>query len=827
MLGLSMHPTADPDASIAIVNAPPPSTATRAADVAIDPCWPGAVAESPDAPLIGREADLAAIRRLVTGRDRTFVTLAGIGGVGKSRLAVEVTRRAMVRRDGRVAFVPLDGVSDASLVVPAIAGAMGVPDEPGRTLVESLAEALGRAPSLLVLDTVEHVRSAAPALADLLARTPGLTILATSRIAIGVPRERVVWVDPLPVPPDTEADPDELMRNPAVALFLARAAVSRPEIEATPTNAALAARICRRLDGIPLAIELAAAALRVLAPHQLVDQLEGRIGETGVEPSVDAGRDEGGSGPARQRSLRAAMDWSIGLLPEPVLRLYRRVSVISGTFGSPTATAMLDGGERRGLAPLGVDVESGLQQLAAASLLRHEDEGRSFAMLTTVRADAQDRLARSGEAIAMRWAHAYQVLAVAEEAERALPAGGDLEVLDRLEEAHDDIREALEWAMAQGDGTFALRLAGSLAEFWRTRGHHTEGRLRLAAALSLAVDPPPAVRRKALSGAGLLASYQGDYRLGEAYLREALSIAREMGDEEAMASCLNWLGTNAYASGDLDAAEAFVSEALGIRRRIGEPAGIALALNALGGVHHFRGDLDLARAMFVESLSLKEGIGNTNGIAVALTNLGLVERDAGHPEEAAQAFDEAIQIWERLGDRQRLAVGVHNAALLAFDRGRNDEAAGQLTRAYDIATEVGDRSEMAYAMADRVRVDVERGDLDAATAALATALPRAHAIGARVIVLLALEGAGALAAARGDDVLAIRLWAGAAADRAASGFANMPADERLIDARMSEVRRRLDPATVAAAWAEGQALTLDAAVEAAMTLVATEKVTAG
>ena len=446
------------------------------------------------------------------------------------------------------------------------------------------------------------------------------------------------------------------------------------------------------------------------------------------------------------------MDWSIGLLPEPVLRLYRRVSVISGTFGSPTATAMLDGGERRGLAPLGIEVESGLQQLAAASLLRHEDEGRAFTMLTTVRADAQDRLARSGEAIAMRWAHAYQVLAVAEEAERALPTGGDLEALDRLEEAHDDIRESLEWAMSQGDGTFALRLAGALAEFWRTRGHHTEGRLRLAAALSLAVDPPPAVRRKALSGAGLLASYQGDYRLGEAYLREALSIAREMGDEEGMASCLNWLGTNAYASGDLDAAEAFVSEALEIRRRIGEPAGIALALNALGGVHHFRGDLDLARVMFVESLSLKEGLGNTNGIAVALTNLGLVERDAGHPEEAAEAFDEAIQIWERLGDRQRLAVGVHNAALLALDRGRYDEAARQLTRASDIAAEVGDRSEMAYAMADRVRVDVERGDLDGATDALAASLPRAHAIGARIIVLLALEGAAALAAARGDDV---------------------------------------------------------------------------
>ena len=784
-------------------------------EAAVEPCWPGAVPEIPVAPLIGRDADLASLRRLILGRDRAFVTLAGIGGVGKSRLAVEVSRRAMPRRDGRIAFVPLDGVSDASLVLPAIAGAMGVA-EPGRPLVESLAEALGRAPSLLVLDTVEHVRAVAPALTDLLARTPGLTILATSRIAIGVPRERVVWVDPLPVPAEDETDPDALTQNPAVALFLARAAVSRPEIEPTPTNAALAAAICRRLDGIPLAIELAAAALRVLAPHQLVDQLENRLSDAGIEAG-----DEASTGPARQRSLRAAMDWSIGLLPEPVLRLYRRVSVVSGTFGSETAAAILEGGERRGLAPLGIDVAAGLQQLAAASLLRHEDDGRAFAMLTTVRADAQDRLARSGEAVAMRWAHAYQVLAVAEDAEEQLPTGNDVDALDRLDDAHDDIREALEWSMEQGDGTFALRLSGTLAEFWRTRGHHTEGRLRLAAALSMAVDPPPGVHRKALSGAGLLASYQGDYRLGEAYLREALSIARAMGDEEAMAAVLNWLGTNAYGAGNLDAAEAFVSESLEIRRRIGEPAGIAIALNALGGVHHFRGDLDSARAMFVESMALKEGHGTASGRAVSLTNLGLVERDAGRPEAAAAAFAEAIEIWERTGDPQRVSVGLHNAALLDLDCGRLDEAADKLTRAHDIARDLGDRTEMAYAMADLVRVDVERGDLDGAAEALAASLPRAAAIGAKIIVPLALEGAAALAAARGDDVLAIRLWAAAAADRAVTGFVNMPADERLVDARMSEARERLDPAAVDAAWTGGGAMTVEAAIEAAMTLVAT------
>ena len=495
--------------------------------------------------------------------------------------------------------------------------------------------------------------------------------------------------------------------------------------------------------------------------------------------------------------------------------------VISGTFGAATAVAILDGGVRRGLVPLGIEVTFGLHQLAAASLLRHEDDGRAFAMLTTVRADAQDRLARSGEAIAMRWAHAYQVLAVAEEAEHLLPTDREIEALDRLDEAHDDIREALEWSMDQGDGTFALRLAGALAEFWRTRGHHTEGRLRLAAALSMAVDPPPDVRRKALSGAGLLASFQGDYRLGEAYLREALAIARDQGDEVAEAIALNSLGTNAYGAGDLNTAEAFAQESLALRRRIGDPIGIALALNALGGVYHFRGDLDSAREMFVESLAIKEAQPNinANGIAVSLTNLGLVERDAGRPEAAEAAFTEAIDIWERSGDRQRVSVGVHNAALLALDCGRLDDAAAMLMRAHDIARDIGDRTEIAYSMADLVRVDVERAELDGAAVALAASLPRASAMGARIIVLLALEGAAGLAAARGDDVLAIRLWAAAAADREVSGFANMPADQRLVDARMAESRDRLQPEAVAAAWAEGRALTLDAAVEAAMTLV--------
>jgi predicted ATPase len=813
-----------------VADAAPPANPLDGADprpaAPPGPRWPGAVPSVPPSSLVGREPDLAALRDLLRAPEPAFITLVGVGGVGKSRLAAELAIQDLGPCNGRVASVPLDAVSDPSLVLPAIAGALGVGDEHGVSVADALAEALGAGPTLLVLDTVEHVRPAAPALADLRARTPGLTILATSRVALGVPRERILWVEPLAVPADVATDDravEALLDSPAARLFLDRALAVRADFELTPANAALVAAICRRLDGLPLAIELAAAALRVLAPHQLLDQLADRMGEAAT-PGARPGPFADAAGPARQRSLRTAMDWSIGLLGEPVLRLYRRLGVVAGVFSASTAVSILERGERRGLAPIGIGVGEGLAQLAAASLLRtHGDRG--YAMLTTVRDDAMERLRGAGEAVAMRWAHAYEVLAMVEASELQLPTEREIEALDRLDEAHDDIREALDWASEQGDGAFAVRMTGALAEFWRTRGHHTEGRLRLASALALAPDAPAPFRRKALGGAGLLASYQGDYVLGDAYLREALAAARTDGDEDAQAVILNWLGTNAYGRGDLDSAETYVSESLALRRRLGHPAGIATALNSLGGVYHFRGELDRAREMFVESLALKQELGNANSLAVSLTNLGLVERDAGRPSEGQGAFEEAIAIWERTGDRQRMAVGIHNAALLALDQHRHEDAVVLLDRAYEIARELGDRTEMAYALADRARVDVERGALDAAAADIAESLPRGVGLGARIVVPIALEAAGSLAAERGDERLAVRLWAAAAAERADSGFANMPADERHLDERLEAVRERLDPTAFAEAWAEGFALGVEAAVATALRLTGSRRAT--
>jgi predicted ATPase len=791
MLVISMPPTVEP-----LTSAPPAATQATGGAAA----WPVAAPPRVRGSLVGRDADCDTLRSLVMGSEGAFVTLVGEGGVGKSRLAIELALHALPRLDGRVAFVPLGGVADPSLVMPAVAGALGVSVRPGPGLSDALRDELSTAPALLVVDGVEHLRAASPALADLWAATPGLAIVATSRVALGVPREQVVRVEPLPVPEDAVADPDLLARCPSVALFLDRAHDARPDLSATPANAAVVAEICRRLDGIPLAIELAAAALRVLPPHQLLDQLDQRL-----------------------PSLRTAMDWSLGLLPEPARRLYRRVAVLAGPFSARRAELLLEGGERRGVAPVGIAVEAGLAQLVAASLLRHDDQlsagGRQrYAMLNTVRADALDRLAESGEEVAMRWAHAYLVLAFVEAAERDFPTRDETAALDRLDQALDDVREALEWATRMRAGTFAVRLAGGLAEFWRTRGYLTEGRLRLWVALEIGADAPPADRRKALSGAGLLASHQGDLRLAQGYQREALALARGLGDDAATAQVLGALATDAFSAGDLEAAERYGSESLAIRRRIGDPAGIASALNALGGVHHLRGELAQAREIFGESLALKRSLGNESSIGVSLSNLGLVERDAGNPDAAGEPLREANEIWERTGDRQRLSVGIHNAALLAFDQRRFDEATALLSRAATIARELGDRTVLAYTAADQLRVDVERGDLEAAADSLALALPAAVTLGARVIIPLALEGAGALAAGRGDDVLAIRLWAAAARERATSGFVNQPADERHLDAWMETVRSRLDASALAAAWAEGSTMSVEDSIAAAMTL---------
>ena len=780
-------------------------------DGCADGCgWVTTLPDEPEGPLVGRDDELAGLRRLLAPGGRRLVTLVGVGGVGKTRLALRIAHELSERLDGRISWIGLDAVTDLALVIPTLATLYGVHEERGRDTLERIRDAVGERRVLVVLDTLEHLVAGASVLARILDGVPALTILATSRVPLGVGGERTFSVEPLRTPARDVQDAEALLANPAVALLAARVADVRPDGPVSAATAQAYAAIARRLDGIPLAIELAAAALRTLEPHQLADRLERTVGSlAAIEAAL----------PGRRRSLRATMDWTHELLPDPLARMVRRLSVLVAPFDVPTAAAVLAAGEQRGLAPLELDVADGLRALNRAYLLRRVDEtpdgAARYEMLRTVRADARERLERSGEHVAMRWAHAYHFLALAEEAERELPTERETEALARLDRVHDDLGAAIDWAIERGDGEFAVRLTGALADFWRSRGHLTEGRIRLQAALAWGTSATAARRRKALRGAGVLASYQGDYHHARALLTEALALAREAGDDEATAATLNWLGTNAYGAGDLDAAERYIAESLAMRRALGEPGAIAASLNALGGIHHFRGELDRALAVFQESLAIKQHLGNPNGIAVSLTNIGLVERDAGHPERAARLFEQALDIWSRTGDRQRWAVGLHNAALVDFDTGRVEAAERSLRDVVAIMRELNDRTGIAYALADLSRVLVVSGWLDDADDAVRGSLRTALSLGAGAILPLALESAGMLAAARGQRERAVRLWAAADAERRRSGFVNMPADRRLLLRAQEPVAAAIDEERWTAWWQAGAALPVEAAVHEA------------
>lgn len=793
------------------MQAPVREPAVLALDECADDCgWVTTLPDEPDGPLVGRDDEVAALRQLLGPGGPRLVTLVGVGGVGKTRLALRVAHELAGSFDGRVGWIGLDALTDLALVVPTLASMYGVQEERGRDTVERIRDAVGERRALVVLDTLEHLVAGASVLARMLDGVPALTILATSRVPLGMSGERTISVEPLRLPARNVQDPEALLANPAVGLLAARVAHVRPDGPVSAATAQAYAAIARWLDGIPLAIELAAAALRTLEPHQLADRLAGTVGSL---ETIDAAL------PARRRSLRATMDWTHELLPDALARMVRRLSVLASPFDAATAAAVLAAGEQRGLAPLGTDVPDALRALNRAYLLRRVDDppGGSprYEMLRTVRADARDRLARSGEHVAMRWAHAYHFLAVAEDAERELPTEREAEALARLDRVHDDLGAAIDWAIERGDGEFAVRLAGALADFWRSRGHLTEGRIRLQAALAWGTSATAARRRKALRGAGILASYQGDHRHARSLLSEALALARAAADDEATAATLNWLGTNAYGAGDLDDAERHIAEALAMRRALGEPGAIAASLNALGGLHHFRGELDRALALFQESLAIKQHLGNPNGIAVSLTNIGLVERDAGHPERAARLFDQALEIWSRTGDRQRGALGLHNKALVDLDTGRLEAAERWLRDVVAIMRDLNDRTGIAYALADLSRVLVVSGRLDDAEDAVRAALRTALSLGAGAILPLALESAGMLAAARGRQERAVRLWAAAEAERRRSGFVNMPADRRLLLRSQEPVAAALDEERWTAWWQAGAALPAEAAVHEA------------
>ncbi len=630
----------------------------------------------PLASFVGREREVAAVVALLRDPAVRLVTLTGPGGVGKTRLALAVAAELAAAFPDGVAFVPLAAVRDPGLVLPTIAAALGVREAGDRPLADRLAAALrGRAP-LLVLDNLEQVPAAAPRLAALLAACPGLTVLATSRAPLRVSGERTLGVPPLALParPGGTGGPsplEEVAGTEAVRLFVERAQAARSGFALTAANAAAVAEICARLDGLPLAIELAAARAGALPPAALLARLERRL------PLLTGGNRDS---PARLRTMRDAIGWSHDLLDEDERALFRRLAVFAGGFDLAATEAVADPDGGLGLAGL-----DGVAALTDASLLRWEEgpggEPR-YRMLETVREFGLERLAATGEAEPVRRRHAAHFLGLAERAEAEQYGPAMRGWLDRLEAELPNLRAALDLFAETGDGAGELRLAGALIELWYHRGHLREGIARLEGALRRGRNAPPGPRAKAAAVLSGQHRTMGNAAAALEHSARALAWAREAGDDDLTAFAL-WIRAGAVGWGgtrdDPAAAVPLLEEAVALAERLDPPPWhLPAALLSLGRAAAQRGERERGAALAERALALHRARGDLDGAGAALSHLGFLAQAAGDAAGAAARYGEGIGLLWEVGDVVWVCSPLTGLAELAADRGGPAAAAARL-----------------------------------------------------------------------------------------------------------------------------------------------------
>jgi predicted ATPase len=696
----------------------------------------------PATPLIGREREIAFARAVLAPesdlgaetneRNRTpraaLLTLTGPGGAGKTRLALHLAAEIGVALADGAVFVALDEISDPALVPAAIAAAVELGDESGRATPEQIVDNLRDRELLLVLDNFEQVTGAATLVADLLRFCPRLRIVVTSRERLQLRGEQELPLPPLDLPAVTrrtgesdgnEAGPpvDEIRRSAAVQLFVARAQSVNPAFEISVDNAAVIAEICRRLDGLPLAIELAAARVRSLSPRAILDRLDRRL------DLLSRGlRDL----PARQQTMRDTIAWSHDLLDAVEQRLFARVSVFAGGADLAAVEAVASGDLVDAAA-----IFDRLESLADKSLLRLVEVGHELRldMLQTIREYGLERLRGCCEDAEMARRHAEYFLALAESCEPLLTGPGQTRCLDRLERERANLRAALGWFCARGAIEEALRLGGALWRFWWLRGDVGEGRTQLESLFATADGVRPEVLAKALNGAGVLADSRGDWETAAQFHERSLAIARRLGDLSGMAWSLNNLGVVAINQGDFPRARTLLEENLEIAERTGDRASIATALIDLGQVAFHESNYERARAHWRRSLSLFRDLGDESHLARCLNNLGFVAGQRGDLEGARALLTESLAHHRNVGDWQGIASTLNNLATIANDTGEV-ETAGRLYReSYALALEGGNQLYAAVALENLAAWTLRHGDRASAEARYQEALGMYRAVG--------------------------------------------------------------------------------------------------
>jgi predicted ATPase/DNA-binding XRE family transcriptional regulator len=771
----------------------------------------------PPTSLLGREAELATISGLLREPFTRLVTLTGPGGIGKTRLAHAVmVNRAADFTDG-ARFVSLAALRDPALVIETIAQALGLPDSGDQPVRRRLLAHLHARYFLLVLDNFEQLLAAAPDVADLIAHCPTLTILVTSRAALRVSAEQEWPVPPLGLPqPAPVGDLSALTQSPAIVLFIQRARAVDPAFRLDETNAAAVAALCARLDGLPLAIELAAARVKLLPPQAML----GRMAE--ALPLLAGGpRDQ----PARQRTLRDTIAWSYDLLTPTEQAVFACLSVFVGgwTLAAVEAVYAAIGGDARAVLDL-------TAALVDHNLIHRDapvDGEPRFGMLETIREYARERLIASGRQETVARAHAAWYLAFGDQFYQT-PSGywadgmNEADVLARIGAEHDNLRAALGWAVAAQEAELALRLAHVTKIFWQIRGHVTEGRRWFAAALALATDVPPPLRAAALDQASMLARLQGDYAAARALAEEGLALWREL-DAQSFSDAKRGLASMLFIRGQIArdeyddvAARALLEESLALGREQGDGWRMGFALLALGELARRGGEQRTARSQLEESLRLLREWGNTHVRALPLQSLGLLAHDVGDDAKARVYLEESLAIGHIHEENHHVARTLQAFGRIARDAGDDREARARYAESLAIVQASGDRQGIVHALIGLGAVDHRAGDDETAETRCTEALQIAHAIGEKEGIAACLEVLAAIAAVRGMTLDAARLWAAAAALRAAVGIALPPVDRAQQEQTISAARAGCTESAWRAAWEEGRAMDTEQAVRCAL-----------
>jgi predicted ATPase/Tfp pilus assembly protein PilF len=693
---------------------------------------------------VGREQDLADLRQRLLHRDVRLLTLIGTAGTGKTRLAMQVAEDTLAEFPRGVFFVPLAPLTDPDRLVSAIGDAIGVKEVQGQPPLHTLIDALQAKGMLLLLDNFEHVVQQARQVGELLSSCASLKILVTSREVLHVAGEHVFAVSAMAVPDlQQPLSSERVSRCDAVQLFVERARAAKPTFSLTQQNAATIAEICAQLDGLPLAIELAAARVQLLPPDALLDRLSLTYDQ---RQTLLTGT--GSDRPERHQTLRGAIDWSYGLLKPSEQRMFRRLAVFSGGFTLEAAEAICATDPE-----LSLQVLDGVASLIDKSLLRQAEEVAReprYRMLETIREYALVQLQAAGELDATYANLAEFLVGLAERAEPELTGAEQVAWLDRLESEHDNLRAALQWCSVPGAIEMTLRLAGALWRFWSTRGYVGEG-LRW---LDTAVASPNAtlnpVLAKALNGAANLAREQGDYSKAEGLHKRSLSISREHLDRHGTAEALNNLGLIALYQGQPDAAQEYCEEGLALFRETSDQGGVAAALNNLGNVARERGESAQATSLHKESLALRRALGYKRGIALSLNNLANVVLNQGDYWRAAALHQESLALRRELGDRAGLATSLNNLGNVARVQGDARAARGYYEESLSVRRELGDKRRVAAALINLGIVERELGQRDRAATLLRESLILRRELGDQPGIYAALDSLRTLALNQSD-----------------------------------------------------------------------------